>query len=949
MGEIKINTNDSNEFIILWKCSVAIYIIKNISFKTCSNFENKVKDIKRDIEILKKEFLVSNDKEHYDNLMYALNNYSKNFYRYFKSYDLIVDKILEDDFQREDLIKIMNSYINLKDITRDEKFYLFESKKLLSYLDQDYLEMLKEIVLEFYEDKFEICDLQEIEIRTYNYLKANIGFSNIIRNSSEKNIEENRLIEVLEKSEIYLNENLSNILDNIIEKNYDELINIIDSNLNKYSEDRLLFYNSSYDAAVNFLNNLGNNVILNNKLFERVVNEGFFNPIRKENIKGLNIFDLKNFKNNKIECIKMYSYKNNSQCLNIDEVIFVNQVPVALLFKKTDSLRNMYENVMDLVDIFPEIFTFIQKIIIYEDSKIFIGSIFDDIDDYKEFTYSQKSFELEKFITKMFFKNHGLSDEANKIGLSSIMDVFLEEDSKTITNILNYYINKFSNLNYNYSTYEYANCFIYEIKKHYSLNKQSIFKKAFKNEEGIQNNNVRIIDGLNYSKNHMDLLLNYNLIISDLNIKLDGIFFVNYIPTLIYLEAENNPKNILKRLKCLSDKKTSYFLNKLIIKYNENFYYGSLHEDFEEFEDLTNCLIKRNNLSVETILDYKDLFLDLILEKFSFSDLRKNENYKLIDNNFSMNNIKSNRKEYSDDKGKLHIDYLDLLNDEDDLDLDDLIDDGEFKEFTEIANFKYNNEYVENIIDNDSKEDKKLLILANENLVYMYANIYYKIYKPRCLDIDDLAQLGREGLLKAAERFDFSFGTSFSTYAVPWIRQSITRGIQDMGDIVRIPTHMYEKINKLTRLEKKSELLYGRVNDDYILEEMDEKIEKIKNYRLVRYKFLRTPSLETEVGEDGDAVLKDFIEDPEVNIEKEYEIKNLKVLIDRELNKLDDREKTIIKKRFGLDGNSPMTLEDIGLEFGVSRERIRQIENKVLEKLKYNRTIKECKNFIWIV
>lgn len=947
MDEFKIKNSVSNEFLDLWKCSVGIFIIKILSEQTYSKFEEKIKEIKKEIETLENEFLFSDTQEYYKDLISSLNNYSTNFYSHSRSYDYLIDKILEDDFRRKDLTKSINYFITRKYVTEDQKNSLLELRKILNYLDEEYFDIFKEIILDLYEDKSEIDEIKDL---TYEYLITNNKFNNIICKKCEKTNENINIFDELENSKIILNEKLHKILDNIIEENYDQIINIIDSNLNKHSDESLLLYNSSYDATIHLVNNLGNNVILNNQRFRKATREGFFNPVKKESIRGLNIFDSNKIEKNKIEYIKNYSHRDESKILNIDGVIFINKLPVVFLFKKSNNLRNMYEMVMDFVDAFPEIFTFIQKIIIYDDSRLLIGSLFDDIDDYEEFTtYSQKGFDLENIIKSIVDTNNDHEYGLNKIGLRSIIDSFLKEELKTITNILNYNINKYSDNIFNYSTYEYASNFIYEVKIDRNINKEGIFKKAFVNEDGVQNHDIRILDNLNYSRNNMDLLLNYKLDLNDLDLKIDGIVFINYIPTIIYLELKKNPKIVLTELNKIQNKKIFQFLNKIIIKHNENIYFGSISEYFDNFKNVTSYFNTNNKLSIETILDYKNILLDLIFEKTIIVEPLKesiNKSYdKSIERILKNNNVdnndyeKSSHFDHSDD-------FLDLLDDEEEFDLDNILDNENFENFIENADFKFNKEYVLNIIENDSKEDKELLILANKKLVYNYSYYYYKAYKPRCLEVDDLVQLGLVGLLKAAERFDLSRGTSFSTYAVPWIRQSITRGIQDMGDIVRIPTHMYEKINKLTRLEKKSETLYGYVNDEYIIEEMDETLERIKNYRLVRYRFLKTPSLETEVGEGGDSVLKDFIEDPEVNIEKEYEIKNLKVLINKELNKLDDREKMIIKKRFGLDGYSPMTLEEVGKEFGVTRERIRQIENKVLEKLKYNRIIKGCRNYI---
>ncbi|URN42133.1 sigma-70 family RNA polymerase sigma factor [Peptoniphilus genitalis] len=953
MDEFKLKNGESNEFLALWKCSVGLFIIKILSDQTCSKFEEKIEEIKSKIVTLKKEFLFSDNQKYYEDLMSSLNEYSKKFFSLFRSYDFLIDKILEDNLRRKDLTKSINYFITLKYVTEAQKNSLVELRKLLNYLDKEYFEILKEIMLNLYEDESGISEIEEIKDHTYEYLVANKEVKSIIYKTSEIT-NEHKYISIedeLEKSGIHLNENLAKILDFIVEKDYDHIINIIDSNINKHSNESLLLCNSSYDATINFINQLGSNIILNNKLFRKVLNEGFYNPVSRVHIRGLNIIDFNKIENNKFEYLKGYSYRDESKTLNIDGVIFINKLPVVFLFKKSNSLRSMYENVMDFVDVFPEAFTFIQKIIMYDDSRLLMGSLFDDIDDYEEIiAYTQKGFNLESIIKSIVDTNNDHEYGLNKIGLRSIVDSFLKEDFKTITNILNFNINKYSDNIFNYSTYEYASNFIYEIKKYSNIIKKGIFKKNFVNEDGVQNNEIKLINSLNYSKNRVDLLIDYKLDFNDLFLFVDGIMIINFIPTILYLEEKEDPKKIIKKIKEMQDKKIFQFLNNLIIKHNDNIYFGYITEDFDDYKNITSYFTLSGKLSTKTLLNYKDVFLDLILEKCNLIESMNNEAKKLRNNDSVKNILKTNKEKNIEYEKDLPIDYsdefLDLLDDEEEFDLDSILDNENFENFLENADFNFNSEYIGNIIEKNSKEDKELLVKANEGLVYKFANKYYRFYRPRCLDLDDIIQFGQVGLLKAAERFDFSKGTNFSTYAVIWIKQSIGRGIQDMGEIVRIPVHINEKINKLTRLEKKSESLYGYINDDYIIEEMDETLEKIKNYRLVRYRFLKTPSLDIKVGEDGDTNLKEFIEDPQVNIEQEYEINNLKALINRELNKLDDREKIIIKQRFGLDGYSPMTLEEVGKEFGVTRERIRQVENKVLKKLKYNRTIKGCRNYI---
>lgn len=552
MDEFKLKNGESNEFLALWKCSVGLFIIKILSDQTYSKFEEKIEEIKRQIVTLEKEFLFSDNQEYYEDLMSSLNQYSKNFFDNFKSYDFLVEKILEDNFRRKDLIKSINYFITLKYVTENQKDSLLDLRETLNYLDQEYFELFKEIILDFYEDKTEIYEIEEIKVLTYEYLITNKKVNDIIYKPCEKT-NENKYISIedeLEKSGIYFNENLANILDYVVEEEYDHIINIIDSNINNHSNKNILLYNSSYDATINFINHLGNNIILNNKLFRKVLNEGFYNPVSKVHIRGLNIIDFSNIENNKFEYIKSYSYRGESKSLNIDGVIFINKLPVIFLFKKSSNLRNMYENIMDFVDVFPEAFKFIQKIIIYDDSRLLIGSLFDDIDDYEELiTYTQKGFDIERIIKSIVHTSNECAYGLDKTELSSIIDSFLKEDFKIITNILNYNINNYSENFFNYSTYEYASNFIYEIKKDSNIDEKCIFKKAFVNEDGVRNTDIKIIDSVNYFKNRVDLLIDYKLDFNDLFLFVDGIVIINFIPTIIFLEEKEDPKKIIKKNK----------------------------------------------------------------------------------------------------------------------------------------------------------------------------------------------------------------------------------------------------------------------------------------------------------------------------------------------------------------------------------------------------------------
>ena len=401
----------------------------------------------------------------------------------------------------------------------------------------------------------------------------------------------------------------------------------------------------------------------------------------------------------------------------------------------------------------------------------------------------------------------------------------------------------------------------------------------------------------------------------------------------------NNEKKPIDELLELG-KANGYVSSKDIAKYYD--------EDTDEFDEVRNMLedneitiVEDDNIDdeLEKIEDDFDGFIGKMENDPEFTEFNNEIETELLKNKDIEDLVSTTTNISADDSVKMYlkeIGQINLLNTQREIELSRTLQEGISAEnaLEQIKNGvkKATPEEIARLqgIKAEGKDAKDILTESNLRLVVSIA----KKFLGRRMQFQDLIQEGNMGLMRAVKKFDPTKGFKFSTYATWWIKQAITRAISDQSRTIRIPVHLNETINRMVKYQRKlTQELHREPTDQEIADKMGEKVEKIRYIK----KIAQEPvSLETPVGEEDDSTLGDFVHDTEMPNPLEYTMQEkFKEEIDKFLKELQPREEKVIRLRYGLTDGRPRTLEEVGKEFNVTRERIRQIEAKAIRRLRH--------------
>ena len=311
-----------------------------------------------------------------------------------------------------------------------------------------------------------------------------------------------------------------------------------------------------------------------------------------------------------------------------------------------------------------------------------------------------------------------------------------------------------------------------------------------------------------------------------------------------------------------------------------------------------------------------------------------------------------------DEDEKVDEESFVLASEADDNDFEILYDESIFKDGGTLSkddeiltinyDIKQSNNILCHLIQKGNRQAGQDLCVKNKRLVDKYVMLYQKRFGNR-LDFEDLEQVGFLGLIKAAQKFDFQQGAAFSTYAVFWIKQAISREIIDNGYVIRIPVHMMERVEKVIRLDNilvgKGIKLFQRIKD--IAAELGITEETVRECLVLKNNYLLYASLNMPIGAEEETELGELIPDEDIlSVEDEVFATLLHEQLEEVLETLTEREERILRLRYGLDDGCKRTLEEIGQEFNVTRERVRQIEAKALKKLRHPSKSQKIKDYL---
>ena len=448
-----------------------------------------------------------------------------------------------------------------------------------------------------------------------------------------------------------------------------------------------------------------------------------------------------------------------------------------------------------------------------------------------------------------------------------------------------------------------------------------------------KNSNIRLISD-NLKENEYTFIRSFRPH-KDKKILIDFVLMINKLPYILIINLDSKDifaEDIFNYIIDNGDKYKSFFnfCKYIILIKDEKAYLGNFYcffEDCIEF-DINNIENSTGQHQIDSYICIDSITKDLLSGEDVIHSLRKEMEQKssVLTIEDKIENLLEGEEFY---ENFFKSDLSNVLNSPSFAE--------KKKSLIEVPDYKHNREYLtlyHGSDDIDIKKSKKdLIVRSNLKLVSKVASLYIGA-TTSAMDIDDLMQAGTIGLLNAIDRFDPAYDNEFSTYAMYWIKQSINREICNSALRIRLPVHRWEEIRKLKNYEDLCTENLGFLDNEWISKHTDMTIEKIIHLQKIRNTYMKEISLDMCIGEENDTTLGSMVVDEEIDVEREIIHQDLVNCVEKILSHFDLRTRGILCKRFGLNGYRPMTLEEIGHEYDVTRERIRQIEAKALKRAK---------------